>query len=225
MKNLAYKIIFITNENNELYNIAHSFPVGLNKVVVIKPSNNLIDLVVDNQPDIVFLDVVNGEFDGIDFCILMRQNSLLKHIRIVFLTYRDESFTKIACLEAGADDVINLPIKNLVLLKKIQSLMRLYAIKNEIVDTNLIYIDRQNYVVVKNQTKINIPKKEFEILLLLSSAPERVFTMDEILSKIWGNDNLINNKSIPVYIKKLRNKIGDNHIITIKGIGYKFSYD
>ncbi len=224
MKNKLIKIVVITDKNQELFSVAQNLIGDIFEVIVIIPQLNLLSTIADIQPHLVLLDVLLDDFDGIDFCVALRQDNLLKNVRIVFVTARNESFTKIACLDAGADDVINLPIKNLVLIKKIQSLMRLYNFNIEITDNNSLLIDRPNYQVIKDKIKINIPKKEFEILLLLSSAPERVFTMEEILSKIWGNDNLINNKSIPVYIKKLRNKIGDKHIVTVKGIGYKFSY-
>lgn len=224
MKNKLIKIVVITDKNQELFSVAQNLIGDIFEVIVIIPQLNLLSTIADIQPHLVLLDVLLDDFDGIDFCVALRQDNLLKNVRIVFITARNESFTKIACLDAGADDVINLPIKNLVLIKKIQSLMRLYNFNIEITDNNSLLIDRPNYQVIKDKIKINIPKKEFEILLLLSSAPERVFTMEEILSKIWGNDNLINNKSIPVYIKKLRNKIGDKHIVTVKGIGYKFSY-
>jgi two-component system alkaline phosphatase synthesis response regulator PhoP len=224
VKNKLIKIVVITDKNQELFSVAQNLIGDIFEVIVIIPQLNLLSTIADIQPHLVLLDVLLDDFDGIDFCVALRQDNLLKNVRIVFVTARNESFTKIACLDAGADDVINLPIKNLVLIKKIQSLMRLYNFNIEITDNNSLLIDRPNYQVIKDKIKINIPKKEFEILLLLSSAPERVFTMEEILSKIWGNDNLINNKSIPVYIKKLRNKIGDKHIVTVKGIGYKFSY-
>ncbi len=224
MKNLIIKVLVIANENSELFLLANDLPQDNFQVSIFNTSVNLNALVLDLKPNIILLDVILDDFDGIDFCMAIRQDINLKNVRIVFVTYRNESFTKIACLDAGADDVINLPVKNLVFVKKIQSLMRLYNYNIDSIQDNGIIIDRNNYLVIKDKVKVNIPKKEFEILLLLSSSPERVFTMEEILAKIWGNDNIINNKSIPVYIKKLRNKIGDKHIVTVKGIGYKFSY-
>ncbi len=224
MKNLIIKVLVIANENSELFLLANDLPQDNFQVSIFNTSVNLNALVLDLKPNIILLDVILDDFDGIDFCMAIRQDINLKNVRIVFVTYRNESFTKIACLDAGADDVINLPVKNLVFVKKIQSLMRLYNYNIDSIQDNGIIIDRNNYLVIKDKVKVNIPKKEFEILLLLSSSLERVFTMEEILAKIWGNDNIINNKSIPVYIKKLRNKIGDKHIVTVKGIGYKFSY-
>jgi two-component system alkaline phosphatase synthesis response regulator PhoP len=224
VKNLIIKVLVIANENSELFLLANDLPQDNFQVSIFNTSVNLNALVLDLKPNIILLDVILDDFDGIDFCMAIRQDINLKNVRIVFVTYRNESFTKIACLDAGADDVINLPVKNLVFVKKIQSLMRLYNYNIDSIQDNGIIIDRNNYLVIKDKVKVNIPKKEFEILLLLSSSPERVFTMEEILAKIWGNDNIINNKSIPVYIKKLRNKIGDKHIVTVKGIGYKFSY-
>lgn len=224
MKNKRIKIVVITDKDQELYTLAQNLIEDTYDVFIIMPQLNLLSTILDIQPDLVLLDVILDDFDGIDFCVSIRQEVTLKNVRIVFLTNRNESFTKIACLDAGADDFINLPVKNIVLIKKIQSIMRLYNYNIDSKHDNGIIIDRNNYLVIKDKIKVNIPKKEFEILLLLSSSPERVFTMEEILAKIWGNDNIINNKSIPVYIKKLRNKIGDKHIVTVKGIGYKFSY-
>lgn len=221
----AFKILFFTGKDSELNKLSSDLS-GLDYVTKsIEDESNFENNISSFNPDIVFLTVLNGSFDGIDLCYNIKK--LSKSILVVFLTRRNESFTTIACFDAGADDFISLPISILLLKKKIDSLLRFKRIStsfSNILNDDLI-IDRGNYLVVKNKNKIDIPKKEFEILLLLSSNTDRIYSVDEIYSKIWGDNSEINNKSIPVYIKKLRNKIGDEHIKTIKGSGYRFTFE
>lgn len=164
------------------------------------------------------------KLDGIETCRELRQLPEFKNTIIAFLTARDEDYSQIAGFEVGADDYITKPIKPRVFISRIRALLR----RMETSDTQQrlkvgdIEIDRERYMVVKAGTEIQLPRKEFELMSLLVSKPGRVFKREEILSKVWGNDTIVGDRTIDVHIRKLREKIGEDYFKTIKGIGYKF---
>jgi two-component system alkaline phosphatase synthesis response regulator PhoP len=172
-------------------------------------------------PDLILLDVMMPEMDGMETCILMRENSKLKHSVIAFLSARSEDYSQIAGYDVGADDYITKPIKPRVLVSKVKGLLRRRALSAD-VRTEGIEIDRDRYLVIKDGKELNLPKKEFELLALLASRPDNVFTRDQILSTVWGEDVVVGDRTIDVHIRKLREKIGDKRIKTVKGVGYKF---
>jgi two-component system alkaline phosphatase synthesis response regulator PhoP len=147
---------------------------------------------------------------------------------IAFLTARSEDYSQIAGFEAGADDYIAKPVKPKVLISRIKALLKRYKNdettdnKPNIIRQSDLVIDRERYVVIKNEKELNLPKKEFELLALLLSKPDKVFTRDEIYSAVWGDSIIVGDRTIDVHIRKLREKIGDDHIKTIKGVGYKY---
>ena len=176
-------------------------------------------------PQIILLDVMMPEMDGIQACSLIKEIPALSDVRIVFLSARSEDYTQISAFDAGADDYITKPIKPKILLKKIASI--LYRINSlsknhQIIDLGEIKIDKNSYLVTKNDIKIPLPRKEFELLHLLSSDPGKVFRREEIMSKVWGSDVIVGDRTIDVHIRKLREKIGDLYFKTVKGVGYKF---
>jgi two-component system alkaline phosphatase synthesis response regulator PhoP len=161
--------------------------------------------------------------DGVEVCEALRKIPGLENILICFLTARNEDYSQIAGLDAGADDYISKPIKPRVLISRINALLRrkeLTSMKS--IDTKELVINREKYTVFKEGKAIHLPKKEFELLALLASRPEIVFERDVILEKVWGTDIVVGDRTIDVHIRKLREKIGDDHIQTVKGIGYKF---
>ncbi len=172
-------------------------------------------------PDLILLDVMMPEMDGMETCTLMRENSKLKHSVIAFLSARSEDYSQIAGYDVGADDYITKPIKPRVLVSKVKGLLRRRALSAE-VRTEGIEIDRDRYLVIKDGEELNLPKKEFELLSLLASRPDNVFTREQILSSVWGEDVVVGDRTIDVHIRKLREKIGDKRIKTVKGVGYKF---
>lgn len=180
-------------------------------------------------PELLILDIMLPDMDGIELCYKLRNDVGLKDSIIVFLTARGEDYTLIAGLNAGADDFIKKPIQPRVLISKVHSLLK--RVKKESPTTSLdvaspmkgITIDRAKYLVYKNEQKFYFPKKEFELLLLLTSVPERVFTREEIYSKVWGQHLIVGDRTIDVHIRKLREKLGDDYIQTVKGVGYRFS--
>ena len=171
-------------------------------------------------PDIIILDVMMPEMDGIETCIKLRQHILLADTIITFLSARSEDYSHIAGLEAGADDYIYKPIKPRLLVTRISTLLKRKRTQvNKSVEG--IVIDKDKYVILVDDKKHHFPKKEFELLELLVSNPEHVFTREEIMNKVWGFDAVVGDRTIDVHIRKLREKLGSNYIKTIKGVGYK----
>lgn len=177
-------------------------------------------------PDLILLDVMMPEMDGMETCIQLREQPDLKNTIIAFLTARGEDYSQIAGFDAGADDYITKPIKPRVLVSRVKALLRRKAestaIERKKKESGII-IDKERYVVIKNGEELTLPKKEFELLSLLMSQPGRVFTRETILSEVWGNDVIVGDRTIDVHIRKLREKLGDSHFKTVKGVGYKFN--
>ncbi len=177
-------------------------------------------------PEIILLDVMMPEMDGIEACSLIKEIPSLVNTRIIFLSARSEDYTQLSAFDAGADDYISKPVKPKILLKKIESIFKRINKKNEeinVIDLGEIKIDRNSYLVyIKNQ-EILLPRKEFELFYLLASKPGKVFTRDEIMGKVWGSEVVVGDRTIDVHIRKLREKIGDLYFKTVKGIGYKFN--
>ena len=206
--------ILTYNLSNEGYNVKSAF----NGIEALKKAKKFI-------PDIILLDVMMPEMDGIEACSNLREIESLSKSRIIFLSARSEDFTLIAAFDAGADDYINKPVKPKILLKKISSISRRMMSDNN--NTNKIMfgtllIDRDSYTVTNNKEEITLPRKEFELLFLLASKPGKVFNRDEIMLKVWGTQVVVGDRTIDVHIRKLREKIGKKYIKTIKGVGYKF---
>ena len=177
-------------------------------------------------PEIILLDVMMPEMDGIEACRLIREIPSLNNSRIIFLSARNEDYTQLSAFDAGADDYISKPVKPKILLKKISSIFkRIHKKENKIqlIDLGEIKIDRNKYLVFINKNEIHLPKKEFELFFLLASKPGNVFSRDEIMNKVWGSDVIVGDRTIDVHIRKLREKIGDLYFKTVKGIGYKFN--
>lgn len=177
-------------------------------------------------PDLILLDVMMPEMDGMETCIQMKDLPELRHTIIAFLTARGEDYSQIAGFEAGADDYITKPIKPRVLVSRVKALLRRKSSAEEPGKKKKIkgiVIDKERYLVLKNGEELALPKKEFELLSLLMSQPGRVFTREIILSTVWGNDVIVGDRTIDVHIRKLREKLGDDHFKTVKGVGYKFN--
>ncbi len=193
----------------------------------VKSATNGLDAIETAKeflPDLILLDVMMPEMDGIETCVRMREIESLKPSLIAFLTARNEDYSQIAGFEAGADDYISKPIKPRVLLSRIQALLRRKggSPPEEAQDLGDLTIDREKYVVTFKGDVLELPKKEFELLSLLTESPGRVYTRETILSTIWGEDAVVGDRTIDVHVRKLREKIGNDYIKTVKGVGYKF---
>jgi two-component system alkaline phosphatase synthesis response regulator PhoP len=177
-------------------------------------------------PDLIILDVMMPGMDGIETCTELRSINELQNSIITFLTARGEEYSHVVGLEAGADDYLVKPIKPKLLNSKVKALLRRSKKDDDSDKSNLFFgdiqIDRERYIVSKKGENFNLPRKEFELLSLLCSKPGKVFTRDDILSTVWGDEVIVGDRTIDVHIRKLREKIGNENIKTIKGVGYKF---
>lgn len=177
------------------------------------------------KPDIILMDVMMPKMDGIEACRQIRLNSESKNIFILFLTARAEEYSEIAGFEAGADDYIHKPVKPRILLSRIKAILKRGA--NPDYDASKITvgeltIDRSSYSIANGKENKSLPKKEFDLLFLLASKPGKIFTRERILSEVWGDEVFVVERTIDVHIRKIREKIGEKFITTIKGVGYKF---
>jgi two-component system alkaline phosphatase synthesis response regulator PhoP len=187
-----------------------------------------IDIAKKVKPQLVVLDVMMPEMDGIETCRLMRENEELKKTIIVFLSARSEDYTQIAGFDSGADDYITKPIRPRVFISRIKALMRRVNSGEKKAERAMkfgdIRIDLDRYLVFKGEREIVLPKKEFKLFELLVSKPGKVFTREFILEKIWGEEVIVGDRTIDVHIRKLREKLGEENIKTVKGVGYKFEF-
>ncbi len=191
-----------------------------------------ISLANEVKPHLILLDVMMPKMDGIETCEQIRSLPDLKDVLIAFLTARGEDYSQIAGFEAGGDDYITKPIKPKLLISKVKALLKRFNKLEEnetsinvmgLKEINDLIIDQERYIVILKGKELFFPKKEFELLNLLISKPEKVFTRDEIFHKIWGDNVIVGDRTIDVHIRKLREKLGDEYIKTIKGVGYKFT--
>jgi two-component system alkaline phosphatase synthesis response regulator PhoP len=178
------------------------------------------------QPDLIVLDIMMPKMDGIEACRIMRTMPEFKNTFMVFLTARSEEYSEIAGFNVGADDYIAKPIKPRALVSRINAILRRNAPPEEVTDNKLeigdLVIDREAYLVYKKGVKVVLAKKEFELLYLLASKPGKVYTREVILKNIWEDSVVVTNRTIDVHVRKLREKLGDDCVSTVKGVGYKF---
>ncbi len=175
-------------------------------------------------PHLILLDVMMPEMDGIEACEKLRGIKGLEDVIIAFFTARGEDYSQMAGFEAGADDYITKPVKPKVLVSKVKALLRRLK-KNEenaVLKIGDISIFKDEYYILKGDVQISLPRKEFELFVLLTSKPNKVFKREDILGKVWGSDVVVGDRTIDVHIRKLREKIGDDYFKTVKGVGYKF---
>ena len=182
------------------------------------------------KPDLIILDIMMPQMDGVEVCRILRSRKEFDNTLIAFLTAREEDYSQIAALDVGGDDYITKPIKPRVLMSRVKALMRRAnklegeSEEGHLLEAGDLIIDRERIVVKRGEEEIELAKKEFELLSLLMSKPGKVFTREEIFNKVWGADVIVGNRTIDVHIRKLREKIADDYIKTIKGIGYRFEF-
>lgn len=226
MKKQDIKILLVDDEPDILeilkYNLSNE------GYQVYTASNGLegIEKAKKKNPHLIILDVMMPEMDGIEACEVIRNTKGLENTIITFLTARGEDYSQVAGFDAGADDYITKPIKPKVLVSKIKALLRRLkedgSQTEEVMKVGNIVINREEYKVVNDGDEIVLPRKEFELLALLASKPDKVFKREVILDKVWGQEVVVGGRTIDVHIRKLREKIGDDHFKTVKGVGYKF---
>lgn len=224
MKNNTVKILLVDDEQDILEIISYNLKQEGYLVFTAENGKEAIKAAITHEPDLIIMDVMMPEMDGIEACEAIRQISKLENTIITFLTARAEDYSQIAGFEAGADDYIAKPIKPKVLVSKVKSLLRRANIgepTSDILNLDNIIINREEYKIIKDGLEINLPRKEFELFYLFATKPGKVFTREEILDKVWGNEVVVGGRTIDVHIRKLREKIGDDYFKTIKGVGYK----
>jgi two-component system alkaline phosphatase synthesis response regulator PhoP len=225
MAEKVFKILVVDDEPDILEFLSYNLEKEGFSVETAENGKQALEKAKKNHPDIVLLDVMMPEMDGIETCRTMREMPQFENTIIAFLTARTEDYSQIAGFETGADDYISKPIKPRVLVSRLKALLRRYEAKeskSSFLDVGNIQIDRERYLIIFNGKEMAVPRKEFELLYLLASKPGKVFKRDEILNEIWGRDIIVGDRTIDVHIRKLREKLGEELIKTVKGIGYKF---
>ena len=218
------KILLVDDEPDILEIVGYNLSSEGYQVITAENGIEAVKKAKKELPQLIILDVMMPEMDGIEACEIIRKDPNLKDVVITFLTARGEDYSQVAGFDAGADDYITKPIKPKVLVSKVKALLRRFKdedIEDSVKIGNLV-INRDEYKIVLKGKEIVLPRKEFELLSLLASKPGKVFKRDEILDKVWGNEVVVGGRTIDVHIRKLREKIGDDCFKTIKGVGYKF---
>jgi len=221
----TYKILLVDDEKDILEFLSYNLKKEGYQVFTTRNGANAIKTAVAETPHLIILDMMMPELDGIETCAELKKIPELSNTIIIFLTARGEDYSQIAGLDAGADDYITKPIKPRVLVSRVKALLRRYKQPepepNDLKIKDYI-IDKEKYQIRKNEDVFVLPRKEFELISLLASKPDKVFTREEIFSSVWGNDVIVGDRTIDVHIRKIREKLGNDIITTIKGVGYKF---
>jgi two-component system alkaline phosphatase synthesis response regulator PhoP len=226
MENLkGHTLLLVDDEQDILDFLSYNLKKEGFKVFTASNGEEAVKMVQQVNPSLIVMDIMMPKMDGIEACQIIRKDLNITQPIIAFLTSRAEDYSQIAGFEAGADDYINKPIRPRLLLSKVESLLRRLErpvnIGNSL--SNSLKIDRDKFMIELNHEKIILPKKEFELLELLASRPGKVYNREQILSIVWGNETIVGERTIDVHIRKLREKLGDEYIRTIKGVGYTFS--
>lgn len=225
MKKRDIKILLVDDEPDILEIVGYNLSAEGYQVITAENGLKGVKAAKKEKPQLIILDVMMPEMDGIEACEQIRKIPELSDTIITFLTARGEDYSQVAGFDAGADDYITKPIKPKVLVSKVKALLR--RLKEEdpseaILKIGNLIINREEYKISLKGKEIILPRKEFELLSLLATKPGKVFKREEILDKVWGNEVVVGGRTIDVHIRKLREKIGDKSFKTVKGVGYKF---
>jgi len=226
LKKSDIKILLVDDEADILEIVGYNLSSEGYQVTTAKNGVEAIEKAKKYKPQLIILDVMMPEMDGIEACEKLREIPDLSNTIITFLTARGEDYSQVAGFDAGADDYITKPIKPKVLVSKVKALLRRLKESDNPLDTIIkvgaLVINREEYKITNKGQDIILPRKEFELLSLLATKPNKVFKREEILDKVWGNEVIVGGRTIDVHIRKLREKIGDKSFKTVKGVGYKF---
>lgn len=228
MQTANYKILIVDDEPDIVELLHYNLSREGYEVAQAENGKKAIEIAQLFKPNVILMDVMMPVLDGIAACRQLRELNEFKSTHIIFLTARSEEFSEVAAFDAGADDFITKPIKPRALLSRLAAIARREAQQEEqeqVIEINGLKIDRTSFAVYKGEERIILPKKEFELLAFLASTPHKVFSREELLSNIWGSDVYVLARTVDVHIRKVREKIGDDNIRTIKGVGYKFNTD
>ncbi|MGG5506045.1 MULTISPECIES: response regulator transcription factor [unclassified Myroides] len=226
MKNADIKVLLVDDEQDIIEIISYNLEKEGYQVSTARNGKEAIEKAKKELPHLIILDVMMPEMDGMEACEHIRKIDSLQNVIIAFLTARGEDYSQVAGFDAGADDYITKPVKPKVLMSKIKALLRRLktieeAEQGDVIQIGNIEINRDEYKIMIDGVELSLPRKEFELLYLLASKPGKVFTREEILDRVWGNEVVVGGRTIDVHIRKLREKVGDDCFKTIKGVGYK----
>ncbi len=230
MKDYTPRILIVDDEEDILEFISYNLRKNDYEVFTASNGKDALKLAQLENPDLIILDIMMPEMDGIEVCKRLRTDERYHRTIIAFLTARHEDFVHSNALDVGGDDFITKPIKLSVLLSRIRALLRRSAHLKEkretprVLEAGDLTLDEGQFVVTLNGVGIDLPRKEFQILALLMSKPGHVFSREKIFREVWGANVIVGNRTIDVHIRKLREKIGDSYIKTVKGVGYKFDH-
>lgn len=227
MKKKEIKILLVDDEPDILEIVGYNLSQEGYQIVTATNGKEAVAKAKKELPHLIIMDVMMPEMDGIEACENIRKFPELENTIITFLTARSEDYSQVAGFDAGADDYIAKPIKPKILVSKVKALLRRLKDDSDATDTlrlGNIEINREEYKIIRQDEEIVLPRKEFELFYLLATKPGKVFTREEILDKVWGNEVVVGGRTIDVHIRKLREKIGDDFFKTIKGVGYKVEF-
>ena len=222
---LAHKVLVVDDEEPILELLKYNLEKSGYEVKIAQDGAKAVDIAKKFVPDLVLLDIMMPKMDGVETCRQLRGLPELQKTFIVFLTARSEEYSEVAAFDIGADDYITKPIKPRALMSRISALFRRESKKSSpsnTISVGGLTIDRTSYTVTIDGREINLPKKEFELLYFLAQNPNKVFSREELLQNIWGTDVYVLARTVDVHIRKVREKIGEDYITTVKGVGYKF---
>jgi len=228
MKKSDITILVVDDDPDILEILKYNLSAEGYKVVTADNGLEGVKKAKKKNPHLVILDVMMPEMDGIEACEIIRETKGLENTIITFLTARGEDYSQVAGFDAGADDYITKPVKPKVLMSKVKALLRRFksgSPEKNIVEIGNIIINRDEYKISNQGIEMTLPRKEFELLSLLTSEPNKVFKRDDILNTVWGNEVVVGGRTIDVHIRKLREKLGDDKFKTVKGVGYKFVHE
>ncbi len=219
------KILIIDDEEDIREVLKYNFEKEGFSVDIASSGEEGLSRIKIDIPDLIILDLMMPGMDGIEVIEIIRATPALSNITVCMLTARNEDYSQIAGLDSGADDYVSKPIKPKVLISRVNALLRRKGLIESELETSItdLVINRDKYVVERNGEVIHLPRKEFELLALLASKPRKVFERNHILEHVWGAEVVVGDRTIDVHVRKLREKLGENYITTVKGVGYKFS--
>ncbi len=222
MEEKEYKILLVDDEPDILEFLSYNLSREGYKIFTASNGKAGIESFKENGPHLIILDVMMPGLDGIETCREIRSLPKGKETIIIFLTARSEDYSQLSGFDAGADDYIAKPIKPALLVSRIKAILRRSNINSSSTTEDELIIDKEKYLIIKQGQQLALPRKEFELLALLFSKPNKVFTREEIYAKVWGNDVVVGERTIDVHVRRIREKIGIENIRTIKGVGYKY---
>jgi len=222
MKKSKIKILLVDDEPDILEILSFNLSNEGYKIFTAENGKEALEVAVKQLPDLIILDVMMPIMDGIETCERLRIDKRFKDTLIMFLSARGEDYSQVAAFESGADDYVTKPIKPRILNSKVKAMLRRFVNQEANIVIGDLLINAEEYTVFKDDKEISLPRKEFELLYLLASKPGKVFKRIKIMEAVWGSDVVVGDRTIDVHIRKLREKIGDDFLKTVKGVGYKF---